>query len=69
MFKKSKIRPTTAQTMLFFTTDKNLVQIGKDLMVQTLASVKHVRILKLLVSQAVTVTGMPADDQELACYL
>ncbi len=48
--------------MLFFTTDKNFTQIGQDLREQTLASVKHVRILKLLFSQAVTATGVPADD-------
>ncbi len=56
-----KIRPTTAQKMLFFTTENFFDQIGSDLRVQTLASVKHVKILKLLFSQAVTASRVPAD--------
>ena len=32
-------------------------------------SVKHVEILKLLFSQAATVTGVPADGYELTHYL
>ena len=39
------------------------------LRVQTLTSVKHVNILKLLSSQAVTVTRLSADDYELTHYL
>ena len=47
--------------LFFFTTDKIFDQIGWDLRIQTLASVKHVKILKLLFSQAVTATRVPAD--------
>ncbi len=57
----SKIRLTTAQKMLLFTTGKKFIQIDNDLRVQTLDSVNHVHILKLLFSQAVTVTAVPAD--------
>ncbi len=67
--KISKIRPTTAQKMLSFVTGKKFMQIGNDLRVQTFTSVKHVKILKLLFSQAVTATGLPADGYELASYL
>ncbi len=48
--------------MLSFTTGKKFGQIDNDLRVQTLDSVKHVKILKLLFSQAVTVTRVPADS-------
>ncbi len=65
----SKIRPTTAQKMLLFKTGKKFSPIDNNLRVQTLDSVKHVHILKLLFSQAVTVTGVPADGYELTHYL
>ena len=55
--------------MLSFVTGKKFMQIGNDLRVQTFTSVKHVKILKLLFSQAVTATGLPADGYELASYL
>ena len=43
-FKISKIRPTAAQTMLFFRSDKIFIKIGYVLGVQTLASVEGLRI-------------------------
>ncbi len=63
-----KIRPMTAQTMLSYVTGKKFMQIGNDLRGQTFTSVKHAQILKLLFSQAVTATGVPADGYELARY-
>ncbi len=45
------------------------MQIDSDLRVQILDSVKHVKILKPLFSQAVTVTGVPADSYELSHHL
>ena len=51
--KISKIRPTTARKMLIYTICKKFMQIDNDLRVQTLDSVTHVEILKLLSSQAV----------------
>ena len=59
----------TAEKMLLFTTGKKFGQIDNDLRVQTLDSVKHVHILKLLFSQAVTVTGVPADGFEPTHHL
>ncbi len=50
-------------------TDKKFQQIQDDLKVQTFASVKYVQILKLLFSQAVTASRVPADGCGLACYL
>ena len=65
----SKFRPTNAQKMLSSITDKKFGQIQDDLRVQTLTSVKHVQILKLLFSQAVTASRVPADCCGLACCL
>ena len=68
MFKRGS-RPTTAQKMLFSITDKKFRQFQDDLRVQTFTSVKHVQILKLLFSQAVTASRVPADGCGLGCYL
>ena len=53
IFKNLKIRPTTAQIMLFFRADVNSTQIWHDLRVQTCVSIIDVVILKLFPNQAV----------------
>ncbi len=64
-----KIPPHDGARMLSSITDKKFEQIQDDLRVQTFTSVKHVQILKLLSSQAVTASRGPADGCWLACYL
>ena len=54
--------------MLSYRTDKIFRQIDSNLRVQTLASVKHVQILKLLTLQAVNESMVPADGCGLAHY-
>ena len=55
--------------MLSYRTDKIFRQIDSNLRVQTLASVKHVQILKLLTSQAVNLSVVPAAVCMLAHYI
>ncbi len=57
---------TTVQTMLFCTTDKNFNQIDLG---TNLYQRKTFQILKLLFSQAMTASRVPADGCGLACYL
>ena len=55
--------------MVSYRTDEIFRQIDWNLRVQTLASVKHVQILKLLTSQAVDVSEIPAAGCRLApCF-